>query len=214
MSLHKAFDVFRTALSIKGYGFDRFRAYKICDFKPTFGHVFSDHLKDFDYWGHIDADSIIGNLRHFWTADNFQDGEIISGSDRMVGYMTLYRNTDEINFLYQQSVDHKSVFNSPNSFCFDEDGGGHPIEAMSQVIDRCGINIRHLKCVNNDFGTLNDHREWIYDWSEGILIDRHRSKEIAMLHLMKSKRNSNFAFDTFHPNQRFSISKKGLSYNR
>jgi hypothetical protein len=214
MSLPKIFDLFRTALAIEGYGFDRFRAYKICDFKPTFGYVFSEYLQNFDYWGYIDADSIVGNLNHFWMVENFQDGEIISGTDRMVGYMTLYRNTDRINFLYRQSADYKKVFNSPNSFCFDEDGGGRPIEAMAQVIQRCGICIRYLKCVNNDFGTLNDHREWVYDWTEGMLIDRHRSKEIAMLHLMKSKRNPNFVFDTFHPNQNFSISKKGLLYSR
>lgn len=214
MSLSKIFDLFRMTLAIEDYGFDSFRAYKICDFKPTFGHVFSEYLNGFDYWGYIDVDSIIGNLNHFWTAKNFQEGEIISGTDRMVGYMTLYKNTDKINFLYQQSVDHKKVFNSPKNFCFDEDGGGLPIEAMAHVIERCGIYVRYIHCVHNDFGTLNDNREWVYDWTEGTLMDCHQSKEIAMLHLMKSKRDSEFVFDTFCPNRNFPVSKKGLVYNR
>ncbi|MGK7891698.1 MAG: DUF6625 family protein [Leptolyngbyaceae cyanobacterium] len=212
MSLSKVFDLFRTTLAIKDYEFDRFRAYKICDFKPTFGHVFSDYLKEFDYWGYIDADSIVGNLSRFWTAENFQDGEIISGTDRMVGYMTLYQNTDKINLLYQQSVDHQKVFNSHKSgFGFDENGR-RKIEAMSQVIERCDIHMRHLRCVHNDFGTLNDHRDWAYDWADGSLTDRHLGKEIAMLHLMRSKRDPNFVFDTFQPNRNFSVSKNGLFY--
>lgn len=30
--------------------------YKLCDFKPLYGHILEDYLSDYDYWGHCDVD--------------------------------------------------------------------------------------------------------------------------------------------------------------
>src|SRR5688572_18268972 len=41
--------------------------YKLCDFKPAYGLLFSDLLKEYEFWGHGDIDVIFGNIRSFIT---------------------------------------------------------------------------------------------------------------------------------------------------
>ena len=36
--------------------------YKLCDFKPAYGTIFSDCIKDYDFWGYCDMDMIFGNV--------------------------------------------------------------------------------------------------------------------------------------------------------
>lgn len=43
------------------------RPYKLCDFKPAYGEIFADELKDYDFWGHCDIDLVWGNIRKFYT---------------------------------------------------------------------------------------------------------------------------------------------------
>ena len=39
--------------------------YKLCDYKPSYGLMFEDELKGYDFWGHCDMDLIWGNLSKF-----------------------------------------------------------------------------------------------------------------------------------------------------
>lgn len=39
--------------------------YKICDYRPAFGWLLSDWLKDYRYWGHCDLDQVMGDLEKF-----------------------------------------------------------------------------------------------------------------------------------------------------
>ena len=39
------------------------RPYKLCDFKPAYGFIFGEYLKEYDYWGHCDIDIVWGDLR-------------------------------------------------------------------------------------------------------------------------------------------------------
>ena len=36
--------------------------YKLCDYKPLYGKIFEDYLKETDFWGHCDVDLIFGNI--------------------------------------------------------------------------------------------------------------------------------------------------------
>ena len=38
---------------------------KLCDFKPTYGHLFEEFLDGWDYWGYTDLDVIYGDVRRF-----------------------------------------------------------------------------------------------------------------------------------------------------
>jgi len=50
-----------------GFEVDIESEYKLCDFKPAYGLIFSEHFKDYDFWGYCDIDIIFGNIRAYMT---------------------------------------------------------------------------------------------------------------------------------------------------
>ena len=97
------------------------KTYKICDFKPVFGLVFSDVLKKYDFWGYGDIDVIFGNIRKFITPEILINYDIISvRHDYLTGYFQLFRNNEAMTKLFMQSKDYRKVFESDLHYCFDE----------------------------------------------------------------------------------------------
>ena len=96
------------------------RPYKLCDYKPAYGYIFENYIKDYYFWGHCDIDTIMGNLKHFLT------DEIFNMYDKIfcLGHMTLYKNTFENNRLFMSKYNgvylYKNVLSSPEIHWFDE----------------------------------------------------------------------------------------------
>lgn len=97
--------------------------YKLCDFKPAYGFLFQDIIKEYDFWGHIDLDIVFGDVRGFMTEELLQSHDIISSRhDYTAGYFTLYRNNDYCNMLFAKSNAYQTVFSTPKNYWFDECG--------------------------------------------------------------------------------------------
>jgi hypothetical protein len=126
--------------------------YKLCDFKPAYGLLFSEHLTDCDFWGHGDIDVIFGNISNFIDDDVLNKYDVIClRHDFLTGYFTLFRNSSTINNLFKECADYKLVFQSPTHFCFDETNftfqafskGLHysevtcEIDSMTHIVKRC-----------------------------------------------------------------------------
>lgn len=95
--------------------------YKLCDFKPAYGFLFPELLKRYDFWGHGDIDVVYGDIRNFMTDEILNDNDIISSRhDYITGTFCLFRNNKQINNLFMQSKDYKTVFSKSIHFCFDE----------------------------------------------------------------------------------------------
>jgi hypothetical protein len=95
--------------------------YKICDFKPAYGLIFGDFIKEYDFWGIGDIDIIYGNIRHFMTEDLLSTYDFISVRDDYVtGFFSLFRNTETMNTLFMKSKDYVKVFSKPAICGFDE----------------------------------------------------------------------------------------------
>lgn len=96
------------------------RPYKICDYRPAFAHIFSDHVKGYDFWGWGDLDVVYGNIRHFITDDVLKCYKMISG----FGHFTLYHNDEYTNTFFMKDVDgyvdYKNAFTQRRSMYFDE----------------------------------------------------------------------------------------------
>lgn len=92
--------------------------YKFCDFRPAYGEVFSKELEGYDFWGFVDVDLILGNVRKCLT------DEILDSYDKFYvhGHLTVFRNTRELNLLYR-NMDYRKVFSHSYPFHFDEGGG-------------------------------------------------------------------------------------------
>lgn len=117
------------------------KPYKFCDFRPAYGEIFSDWLKEYDFWGHCDIDLLWGDIRKFLT------DEILEKYKRIYtrGHCCLYRNVPEVNAWYrllprQGYQEYKKVFTTNDSCCFDE-WGGHCGGGISCIIHANGIEV-------------------------------------------------------------------------
>jgi len=125
--------------------------YKLCDFKPAYGFIFSDILGKYDFWGHCDLDIIFGSIRNFITDTLLEKYDLISVRPEWIpGCFLLYRNNLKMNTLFQHSKDYKKVFTTDKHYCFDETNFAHTafkarksyrkinteIESMMHVVKR------------------------------------------------------------------------------
>ena len=95
--------------------------YKLCDYKPAFGFLFEDYIKDYSYWGHCDCDTVIGDLNHFLTPKlNTKRYDMLF----TLGHFIVYRNSFQNNRVFMNTFDneivYKDVFTSNNICVFDE----------------------------------------------------------------------------------------------
>lgn len=74
--------------------FDQSWSYKMCDYKPTIAHLFSEYMDPkYKYWGFVDSDVIWGNFSRF--AHWFQGRPfVISGWWRSTGAAQFFINED------------------------------------------------------------------------------------------------------------------------
>lgn len=170
--------------------------YKLCDFKPAYGYIFQEYIRDFDFWGHCDNDLIFGDIRYF-IAD-----EILEKYDRILsrGHFTLYRNNMEVNESFMKAVpSYRSVFTSDLVFHFDEHPGtgGYwfknlPDRIYEKIIFD-DLNWKKYKFIDvHKFNTLDRNRKYfIYLFEDGKLyrcfwdgrkVDR---EEIMYVHFQK-----------------------------
>jgi Family of unknown function (DUF6625) len=98
--------------------------YKLCDYKPTFGLVFEEHLDGVDFWGHCDVDVVWGNIRKFLATDELLSSyDVISPRRRRIaGTCTLYRNADEVNRLFLADRKFERVVRERENCRYDEKG--------------------------------------------------------------------------------------------
>ncbi len=103
------------------------RPYKICDYRPAYGIIFSDYIKEYDYWGHCDFDLIWGDIRTFTEKYN------IEKYDKFLplGHLALYRNIEKCNNYFKlegsECGNYKEVFENDINYAFDETDGIYSI---------------------------------------------------------------------------------------
>ena len=97
--------------------------YKLCDFKPLYGHLFEDRLAGCDYWGYTDLDVIYGDLRRRLTLAKLPRYDVFTARrEFLVGHFTLFRNNDRMRTLYRESIDYRRTLQAEEVLSFDECG--------------------------------------------------------------------------------------------
>lgn len=97
------------------------KPYKFCDYKPAYGEIFREELKEYDFWGMCDLDLAWGDIRKFIT------NEILESYERIgfLGHSTIFKNVPEVNARYRTMIDgnnYKKVYTTEGAFAFDEVG--------------------------------------------------------------------------------------------
>lgn len=115
--------------------------YKLCDFKPLYGHIFSEYLKDFTHWGHCDTDTIMGNLGKFIT------DEMLEKYDKLflLGHLSVYKNNPDINMIplrsYRGCEIGKEILQNPQICWFDEDWDPENNISINKILREYGKTI-------------------------------------------------------------------------
>lgn len=94
--------------------------YKLCDFKPAYGLIFEDYLKEYDYWGHCDLDMMFGDLRYFFEQYEIDNYDKFSP----LGHLSLYKNNFQNKNIFKKQVSnfsgYEKVFTDSRNYIFDE----------------------------------------------------------------------------------------------
>lgn len=149
----------------KSLGYNRVcisHPYKLCDYKPTYGYLFEEYLQGYDYWGYMDCDLVLGDVKKYLEEID------ITKYDRVFpyGHFSLYRNTTIINHLFTSQIKGVLSFNDVVSTTyarhFDEaamneifkkeelDFYDHPVDASM------GIWAKEFKWKNQDHPELGE----------------------------------------------------------
>ena len=198
--------------------------YKLCDFKPAYGYIFYDYIKNYDFWGYCDIDIIFGNIRSFITDELLNEQDIISARhDYLTGCFALYRNNEFMRKLFTQSKDYKKIFTDHLNFFFDETNFAFPefakglhfseikteVESMTHVVRRLQEENKlkayfEFQIVEGFAGNML--------WNEGTLIYR-KQFEAMLYHLVRFKRKYSEPVDLQKQiPEKFRIGKKKIYY--
>lgn len=205
--------------------------YKLCDFKPVYGVLFEDYLKDCDFWGFCDIDVIWGDFRHFFNESILSSYDILTTRLRSIaGHCCLFRNTVEINNLYrgipkildmlQDSQTHHSV---------DEDHFTGYLRslvypsAFKRLLRRWGLDKQKIPRIYWDRPNLTTkglHQRELKEtngafwWREGKTYDT-KNNEIMYIHFHKIKQTMKaIDFSYNDPVTEFAVSQEGIFSKR
>lgn len=181
--------------------------YKLCDYKPLYGYVLEEYLKEFDYWGHCDIDCIFGDLHKFINEAIKNNYEKIF----YLGHLTIYKNKQEVNKRFMLNVDGKSYLDvlQTNEICvFDE---AFEKLSMNTIYKTYNYNFykkqifADISCLYYDFRlyqyndnlkySLENRSNKIFQWQEGKVYsielkdNNIESQEYGYVHFQKRKIN-------------------------
>ncbi|MBS7234123.1 hypothetical protein KHA90_24275 [Flavobacterium psychroterrae] len=180
------------ATSKLGFKTNIMSGYKLCDFKPAYGLLFSELIEEYDFWGHGDLDIIFGDIRKFMTEDILGSHDLIAvRDDYLTGYFLLFRNNSQMRLLFTNSKDYKKIFSDQKHYCFDETNFSFidfanelhyseiksEVESMTHVVKR-----QHEKKLINayfDFHVIEGAYGKL-SWEKGVLM--YNNKYEAMLY--------------------------------
>jgi hypothetical protein len=173
-------------------------AYKLCDFRPAYGLIFAEFLRDYDFWGHGDIDVLYGDIRSMITDGLLELFDVISTrSEYISGFFSLYRNCAAVNNLFRESKDYKKVFQDPVHYCFDECNFKHDPLKLGKSVFHLRSEVQCMTYIVRKqvlCGTIRAYFETSsaeeltgkLEWDRGKLT-LGKDKEIVLYHLIYFK---------------------------
>ena len=190
---------------------------KICDFKPIYGLMFTDDLREYEWWAYSDIDVVWGDIRRFVTDDLLHAHIIVSPRQRKLGgHGTFVRNTEANNRTFEMVPDVLAILTNPLYLRLDENILTHHLReliAKSSFKARPKIYWEQEMTITADYqkALLASDADWRMWWREGRAFDAE-GREVMYLHfhkLVKCMTAIDFGYgDT--PSA-FSLSRNGIT---
>ena len=180
---------FHFEISIKNYE-------RISQFRPAFAYIFPEIIEGYDFWGYVECDLILGDIRKFITDD------LLNQYDKFFkfGHLQLFRNCSVMNTLFMQktnaALNYKYAYSKDILF-FEE------IFGMTNIANAKGIKAY----IENIFSDLNmfelmftrepftyeelQPQEQLFEYDHGKLYSHFidngeiKKKEILYVHFQK-----------------------------
>lgn len=96
---------------------------KLCDYKPAYGLIFEDFLKEYEWWGYGDIDVVYGDLSKYFTEERLKNFDKIYP----FGHLSLIRNNMACKRAFEldskKTRNAKRVYRTPEMLGFDEGDG-------------------------------------------------------------------------------------------
>lgn len=170
--------------------------YKLCDYRPAYGFIFSKLIKGYDYWGYCDIDLVFGNMRKYF------NNSVLCNYDRILylGHTSLYKNTSKINEAFKLDgalFNYRTVYSKDEHFAFDEITGVDAIlkkNGISTYREKiyADIDVKYNSMILN--GKNFNYTYQIFYWEKGHIyrayINRENKREIEeflYLHFQKKQ---------------------------
>lgn len=189
------------------------KPYKLCDYRPAYGYIFNEYIKEYKFWGYCDTDMVLGNLSKLITDD------LLEKYDKLfaLGHMTLYKNNELINkaFMlpYKNKLLYKEVYSTNENRNFDEEWYE---ENINRIFLEHGFNVYQKDYSANpiisstkfiltkyDYKSkrysIENYEKFIYIWDDGNVyrIRREKNKilkeEFLYMHLQQRKMKIDFS---------------------
>ncbi len=74
--------------------------YKLCDYRPAYGFVFSDYISEYLFWGHCDIDIIFGDIDPYLHQINYKNFDRCFA----LGHLSFYKNTEKVNAIFSHKL--------------------------------------------------------------------------------------------------------------
>lgn len=147
---------------------------KAHDYRPTFGELYQDDLKGYDFYGHTDLDCCYGKVDNFVTEALLESCDIHSNHRNYIcGPWTLYRNVKRVNTLFLEYPKWREELEGRIVSGW--------IEAeYSQIVDRHatqGLRLKYTHWQGKDpmvDENLNWRGESLYDGNDEIMMSHFR----------------------------------------
>ena len=97
------------------------KPYKLCDYRPLYGYLFEEDIREYKYWGHCDTDLIWGDISKFIC------NELKKNYDKLffLGHCTLFKNSLELKKFFEDNINgnirFKEVYTNKKNCSFDEE---------------------------------------------------------------------------------------------
>lgn len=153
--IYKTFEQLKREIQAKfNFKISLNRPYKLCDYKPSYGYIFNDLIKDYKMWGYCDTDLIFGKISDFITNNDIQIYDKIG----ILGHCTLIKNDKKHNTSFMLPINgvkvYKKYFQDENTHSFDEEFN----ESINNIFENNGFSIKKLDKIANVYTKSSNFR--------------------------------------------------------